>query len=147
MSAHAQSQEPEHTDAPHVLPVKVYLGVFAALLFFTVVTVGVSYLDLGSASIAVALIVALIKAAIVAGYFMHLKFDTRFYSVVLGGSIIFILVFFGFTYLDLSFRKDVLPEQGTFELRRERDQAKHATGLDYEIDEAKKKAASAVPKK
>ena len=54
--------------------VGVYLKVFGALAVLTVVTVGVSYIDLGgSANIAVALTIALFKAGLVATFFMHLK--------------------------------------------------------------------------
>lgn len=49
------------------------LAVFAALLLLTVVTVLVSYVDLGLANAAVALLIASAKAALVALFFMHLK--------------------------------------------------------------------------
>jgi cytochrome c oxidase subunit 4 len=47
--------------------------VFVALMALTVVTVAISYLHLGvGAAITVALIVASVKASLVASYFMHL---------------------------------------------------------------------------
>ncbi|MBT3478484.1 MAG: cytochrome C oxidase subunit IV family protein [Candidatus Marinimicrobia bacterium] len=53
--------------------VKTYVIVFVALAFFTVVTVAISYLDLGvGASVVLALGVASVKGALVASYFMHL---------------------------------------------------------------------------
>ena len=53
--------------------VKTYVIVFVALAFLTVVTVAISYLDLGvGASVALALGVASVKGALVASYFMHL---------------------------------------------------------------------------
>ena len=53
--------------------VKTYVIVFVALAFFTVVTVAISYLDLGvGASVVLALGVESIKGSLVACYFMHL---------------------------------------------------------------------------
>ena len=48
--------------------------VFGALLVLTLVTVGVSYLDLPEAeTVIVALVIATMKASLVAMFFMHLK--------------------------------------------------------------------------
>ena len=53
--------------------VKTYVIVFVALAFLTIMTVAISYLDLGvGASVALALGVASVKGALVASYFMHL---------------------------------------------------------------------------
>ena len=53
--------------------VKTYVIVFVALAFLTIVTVAISYLDLGvGASVALALVVASVKGGLVASYFMHL---------------------------------------------------------------------------
>jgi cytochrome c oxidase subunit 4 len=53
--------------------VRVYLGVFMALLVLTVVTVGVAYLHLPIQwAVLVALVVACVKGSLVACYFMHL---------------------------------------------------------------------------
>jgi cytochrome c oxidase subunit 4 len=51
-----------------------YLMVFAALLVGTILTVWASYIHFGSAkaNIVVALVIATIKASLVAGFFMHL---------------------------------------------------------------------------
>jgi cytochrome c oxidase subunit 4 len=54
-----------------------YLAVFAALLLLTVVTVLVSYVDLGLGNVAVALLIASAKASLVALFFMHLKGESR----------------------------------------------------------------------
>ena len=53
--------------------VRKYILVFVALMALTVVTVAVSYLHLNIVNaIIVALFIASIKGALVAGYFMHL---------------------------------------------------------------------------
>ncbi len=53
--------------------VSVYLMVFSALAVLTVVTVAISYLHLPTGyAIGIALVVATVKASLVALYFMHL---------------------------------------------------------------------------
>jgi cytochrome c oxidase subunit 4 len=54
-----------------------YLAVFAALLLLTVITVLVSYVDLGLLNVVVALLIASAKASLVALFFMHLKGESR----------------------------------------------------------------------
>ncbi len=57
---------------------RVYVMVFVALAVLTVVTVAISYLDLPTAlAISVALVVATVKASLVAGYFMHLLSEKK----------------------------------------------------------------------
>jgi len=54
--------------------VRGYLMVFGTLLVLTLITVGVSYLDLPEfETVIVALIIATTKASLVAMFFMHLK--------------------------------------------------------------------------
>ncbi len=56
---------------------RTYVAVFAALLLLTVVTVLVSYVDLGLLNVVVALLIASVKATLVALFFMHLKGENR----------------------------------------------------------------------
>jgi len=54
---------------------KIYGAVLAALLFLTVLTVGASYIHFGSgmANVIIALVIASLKASLVALFFMHLS--------------------------------------------------------------------------
>ncbi len=57
---------------------RVYVMVFVALAALTVVTVAISYLHLPTAlAITVAMVVATVKATLVAGYFMHLLSEEK----------------------------------------------------------------------
>jgi cytochrome c oxidase subunit 4 len=112
--------------AAHVLPVKVYAGIFAVLLVLTGVTVGVSLLELGSLAIYVAMAVAIVKGSLVIGYFMHLKFDVRFHAFTFLSSILFLVIFFALTMLDLGSRDAVLEAEGNFALRDDRAAAARA---------------------
>jgi cytochrome c oxidase subunit 4 len=88
----------EHT--PHVLPLKVYLAVAAALMVFTVITVAVSFVDLGGFNIVVALLIASIKGAMVALIFMHLKYDNKLFAAIFTISLLFVSVFIILTMFD-----------------------------------------------
>lgn len=52
-----------------------FIAVWAALLVLTVITWQVSYIDLGMMNVVVALIIASVKASLVALIFMHLKYE------------------------------------------------------------------------
>jgi len=73
---------------------KVYIGVFVALLVGTIITVAVSRVNLGHAgNISLALVIAVLTAALVAGFFMHLVSEKK--------PIYTILVFTAFFFVGL----------------------------------------------
>lgn len=71
--------------------VRTYVLVFVALMALTLVTVGVSYLDLATGpAIALALLIATIKGSLVACYFMHLLSERK----LIYGVLVFTVIFF-----------------------------------------------------
>ena len=73
--------------------VRVYITVFVALMALTIITVAVSYLDLSTPmAVAVALFIATIKGALVAGYFMHLLSEKKLILAVLALTVAFFIV-------------------------------------------------------
>jgi cytochrome c oxidase subunit 4 len=90
---------PDHH--PHVVPLAAYFGVWLALLFFTAITVAMSYVDFGPWNLVVALAVATVKASLVALIFMHLLWGERFNAVVLVSSVVFLGIFIVFTRFDV----------------------------------------------
>ena len=76
--------------------IKIYVIVFIAFAFLTVVTVAISYLDIGvKAGIALGLFVASIKASLVACYFMHLIDEkTTIYWTLIATAISFLILIF-----------------------------------------------------
>jgi cytochrome c oxidase subunit 4 len=56
---------------------RTYIIVWISLLILTAVTWGVSYVNLGMGNVAVALLIASVKAALVALFFMHLRYENR----------------------------------------------------------------------
>ncbi|HEV8336645.1 MAG TPA: cytochrome C oxidase subunit IV family protein [Candidatus Polarisedimenticolia bacterium] len=60
-----------------IVPRRVYVTVFALLIFFTIVTVWAAFADLGRLNLAVALGIATLKATLVILYFMHVRYNPR----------------------------------------------------------------------
>ena len=72
--------------------VKTYYMIFGALMVLTIITVGVSYVELSTPlAITVALIVAGIKGSLVALYFMHLLHERKVIYWVLALTVIFFI--------------------------------------------------------
>jgi cytochrome c oxidase subunit IV len=124
-SSGAQHGSPSDVEHPHVMPLPIYFLIFGILLFFTVVTVGVSLLGLPPIpAIIVAVVVATIKASLVVLYFMHLRYENTFYSFIFIGSLFFVGLFFLITLLDMNFRGFIVPQQATEYYRNEQIQLK-----------------------
>ena len=100
--AHTHDRAPARggDHVPHVLPLRNYFGVFAALLVLTAITVGVSYMDFGGWNLVIAMVVATTKATLVAAIFMHLLYDLKFHTVIFSFSVIFLAIFIIFTSFD-----------------------------------------------
>ena len=110
----------EHHNNQHahfIVPVKYYVGTFAALLLLTVVTVAVAQFDFGAMNIVIAMAVAVAKASLVAAIFMGLKWDKKINLVFFVSSLIFLGIFLGYALLDINYRKETdSVEQGNFGL-------------------------------
>jgi cytochrome c oxidase subunit 4 len=111
-----QGKPVDHFDEvqEHISPVSAYLKVLAALFVLTALTYAVSFANLGSASLPVAMIVAVTKAALVCAYFMHLRYDNKYHLFVFVSTILFVSIFFTFTLFDLESRDRILDQQDTF---------------------------------
>ncbi|MEI7490539.1 MAG: cytochrome C oxidase subunit IV family protein [Bacteroidota bacterium] len=69
-----------HTES-HITDYRVYGWVLLALLILTTITITVTWIDLSALTVLVALIIASVKSFIVLRYFMHLKFESRLFTV------------------------------------------------------------------
>jgi cytochrome c oxidase subunit 4 len=91
MHSNAAAPPTAHEAAEVQKHVRTYLMVGGALLVATGITVAVSYVDLGGGgNIALALIIAVIKASLVAAIFMHLNHEKTW----IYGSLVLTAVFF-----------------------------------------------------
>ena len=96
----------------HIGSYKMYGAVFMALIVFTLLTVGVAGIHLGKANLAVAVVIASAKAALVCTFFMHLKDDNKFNALILVAAVTFIGVFFALTLNDVGYREKLDPQSG-----------------------------------
>ena len=85
--------------------VKIYITVFVALLVGTIVTVGLNYMHFDSMAltISIALFVAIIKAGLVACYFMHLISERKMIYGIMAFTAFF---FIGLMFLTIWSMKD-----------------------------------------
>ncbi len=91
----------------HAIPFKYLVRTFIALIFFTVLTVVTSSLDVGhfhNLHIIIAVAIASVKVAIVGMYFMGLNFDKRLNVVIFLGNFLFLFLFIFITVADLKTR-------------------------------------------
>ena len=84
----------------HPVSLRLLLTVFGALMLLTFLTVAATWVDIGVWNIWLALLIAVIKASLVALYFMHLRWDSPFNAIALIGSLFFVALFIGSVVLD-----------------------------------------------
>ena len=100
---HHDDLHEHHDGLSHVASVKVLLGTGSALLMLTIVTVLATKIDFGAnINLAIAMLIAVTKATLVILFFMHLKYDKLFHTVVFVSAILAACLFVGFTLMDSS---------------------------------------------
>lgn len=95
--AHAENPQSCHV---HVVPVKVLIGVFIALVILTVVTVEAAKFDTGRMDVIVSMAIATAKASLVVFIFMHLWYDKPLNRIAFFFSLIFAAFFLCMILLD-----------------------------------------------
>lgn len=84
-----------------MISIRGYFAVFTALLALTALTTGVAFIDLGGiGNVAVALTIAVIKAVLVALYFMHLRYSSRLTIIFAGAGIFWLGILVALTLSD-----------------------------------------------
>ena len=86
--------------AHHVSSLGMYIFVFLALMVLTAVTVWVSTIDLGALNVPVAMAIAILKAALVVLFFMHVIHSSRLTWVVVLSAVLWLGVLFVLTFSD-----------------------------------------------
>ena len=80
---------------------KTYLNVLIALAVGTALTVAISHVHLGRAgNIAVGLLVATIKASLVVMFFMHLKYEQRWWAGIVLFPVLLVFIIIGSNLAD-----------------------------------------------
>jgi cytochrome c oxidase subunit 4 len=107
MSQHDHSEHPDDGAVhAHISPTIFYVAIFVTLVALTLLTVGVSYVHLGAANLAVAVAIASLKATLVVLFFMHLRWDSKFNAIILISALCFIGIFFAYVFADTDHRDD-----------------------------------------
>lgn len=108
----------EHHHGHVIIPQGTLLGILIILLIFTVLTVFASRAEILIAdafnlnipqwvNVMVAMSIATVKSALVALYFMQLKYDNKLNAVIFLASLFCVGLFLGFTMLDIGVRGSV----------------------------------------
>lgn len=85
----------------HIVSLKVYLSIFAALMVGTALTVWAGFQDFpGPMNVIIALTIACVKATLVVLYFMHVRYSARLIWVVVASGIFWLGILFALTFSD-----------------------------------------------
>ena len=95
----------DHAHTHHITSLKTLFATFFALVILTILTVAQARWEvltemIGSAEIYVTLLIATIKASLVALIFMQLAHDKPFNQIVIFSSLLFVALFLGFALID-----------------------------------------------
>lgn len=74
----------------HILPIRVYLIIYAILMVLLFVTVGAAFVNLGPLNFPTAMTIAAIKAVLIVLYFMHVKFGQKLVWVFASASFLWL---------------------------------------------------------
>ncbi len=85
-------------------PVALRLVVYATLMALVGLNVALSFLPLGPYRVAAHLAIAVVTALGIVLVFMRLRTSPHVVQVIAGGSVIWLLILFGFTFLDYTHR-------------------------------------------
>ena len=85
----------------HIVPVRIYLMIFAALLVGTGLTVFAAFVDFPwQFNTIVALTIAVAKATLVVLYFMHVRYGPRLVWLIVGAALFWLAIMFSLTFSD-----------------------------------------------
>ena len=84
---------------------RLYVGIFAALIGLTGLTVAVAFFDLGGGRLhyvnaIAAITIAIAKALLVVLYFMHVRYSSRLIWIFVGAGVFWLLILFVLTLAD-----------------------------------------------
>ncbi|HWA77223.1 MAG TPA: cytochrome C oxidase subunit IV family protein [Polyangiaceae bacterium] len=98
---HGAAAAHEDHGLAHTTPVSLLVGILAALMVLTILTVSVTSIDLGAqGNLVVAMVIATIKAALVVAFFMHLVWDKKLHLILFLTSVLFLILFLSLSVND-----------------------------------------------
>lgn len=85
----------------HIVPIKIYVMIFLALLVGTGLTVVAGLQDFpGPLNVIIALTIACVKATLVVLFFMHLRYSSRLVWVIFAAALFWLAILFALTFSD-----------------------------------------------
>jgi len=85
----------------HIVPVRVYVSIFLALIVGTTLTVWAAFQDFpGPLNVIVAMTIAVVKATLVVLYFMHVRYSARLIWVIVASALFWMGILFALTFSD-----------------------------------------------
>lgn len=101
VAAHAVAGAHGHGGLAHTMPIPLLVGVLAALMALTIITVAVTNFDLGAqGNLVVAMVIATLKAGLVVAFFMHLVWDKKLHLILFLTSVLFLILFLSLSVND-----------------------------------------------
>lgn len=88
----------------HIPKVSALVSVFGALVFLTVVTTAISHVNLGEFNIVAALLIALLKASLVAWIFMGVRYTSSLTKLFVVAGLVWLSILVAITYSDYTSR-------------------------------------------
>lgn len=88
----------------HIIPYRTFLYVLALLITLTLTSVAVTQIYLGTLTVAIALLIAVIKSSFVLRIFMHLRFENKIYTFAVIAVVLILCLVIGITLLDYLYR-------------------------------------------
>jgi cytochrome c oxidase subunit IV len=85
----------------HIVPLRIYVVIFSALLVGTALTVWAGFMDFpGQLNVIIALTIAVVKATLVVLYFMHVRYSSRLIWVIFTSALFWLAILFALTFSD-----------------------------------------------
>ncbi|WP_346858731.1 cytochrome C oxidase subunit IV family protein [uncultured Draconibacterium sp.] len=88
----------------HIVPYRMYAIILLALLVLTFSSIGITHIELGTYTVAGALLFAIVKSYLVLTYFMHLKYDKPYIRIMVLFVFAIFIVVLVITMLDYLYR-------------------------------------------
>lgn len=94
MATETETQALDTADHHHGPTPSEYVQIFGVLFVLTALEVSISFVDFGPLGLPLLIVLMVVKFALVAGFFMHLKFDTRTYTAFMVGGLLLALALY-----------------------------------------------------
>jgi cytochrome c oxidase subunit 4 len=88
----------------HIIPYRTFLYVLALLITLTLTSVAITQIYLGTLTVVLALLIAAVKSSFVLRIFMHLKFESKIFSIAVVAVALVLSIVIIITFLDYLYR-------------------------------------------